>query len=60
MSIWQDLVDEHGFPARYASVKRFMATLRVEAPRDAHPVIETPPGEEGRPTSAMVRWCATR
>ena len=47
MSVWQDLVDVHGFPSSYASVKRFVAKLREEAPRDAHPVIETPPGEEG-------------
>ena len=25
MAIWQDLVDDHGFPARYASVRRFVA-----------------------------------
>jgi transposase len=48
MSIWQDLVDDHGFVAGYASVKRFVAKLREEAPRDAHPVIETAPGEEGQ------------
>jgi len=48
MSIWQDLVDDHGFSAKYASVKRFIAKLREEAPRDAHPVIETGPGEEGQ------------
>ena len=23
MAIWQDLVDDHGFPGRYASVRRF-------------------------------------
>ncbi len=28
MAIWQDLVDGHGFPARYASVRRFVAALR--------------------------------
>ena len=48
MSIWQDLVDDHGFPSSYASVKRFVVKLRDEAPRDAHPVIETAPGEEGQ------------
>jgi transposase len=48
MSIWQDLVDDHGFPSSYASVRRFVAKLRTEAPRDAHPVIETAPGEEGQ------------
>jgi transposase len=48
MAIWQDLVDDHGFASAYASVKRFVAKLRAEAPRDAHPVIETAPGEEGQ------------
>jgi transposase len=48
MSIWQDLVDDHGFSASYASVKRFVAKLREEAPREAHPVIQTAPGEEGQ------------
>ena len=45
--IWQQLVDEHGFPARYASVRRFVATLR---PRDVEPrvVIRTEPGEEAQ------------
>jgi hypothetical protein len=28
MAIWQDLVDDHGFKGKYASVKRFMARLR--------------------------------
>ena len=28
MAIWQDLVDDHGFPAGYASVRRFVSTLR--------------------------------
>jgi hypothetical protein len=30
MAIWQDLVDDHRFPGRYASVKRFVATLERE------------------------------
>jgi hypothetical protein len=25
MAIWQDLVDDHGFPAGYASVRRYVA-----------------------------------
>jgi hypothetical protein len=28
MAIWQDLVDDHGFGARYVSVRRFVLTLR--------------------------------
>src|SRR5438034_1800484 len=27
-AIWQDLVDQHGFAARYASVRRFVITMR--------------------------------
>jgi transposase len=48
MAIWQDLVDDHGFPGRYASVRRFVAKLRGQQPPDAHPVIVTAPGEEGQ------------
>jgi transposase len=47
-SIWQDLVDDHGFAAGYASVRRFVGRLRAVAPREAHPVIETAPGEEAQ------------
>ena len=32
VAIWQDLVDDHGFPARYASVRRFVVALRGSAP----------------------------
>lgn len=48
MAIWQDLVDDHGFASGYASVRRFVVKLRGESPREAHPVIETAPGEEGQ------------
>ena len=48
MAIWQDLVDDHGFPARYASVRRFVRTLRDAAPLEARVVITTAPGEEGQ------------
>ncbi len=48
MAIYQDLVDDHGFTARYASVRRFVATLRVEGPSDARVVITTAPGEEAQ------------
>ena len=46
MAIWQDLVDDHGFPAQYASVKRFVGTLRGATTPEARVVIETAPGEE--------------
>ncbi len=48
MAIWRDLVDDHGFPAQYASVRRFVVTLRGAATPAAHPVITTAPGEEGQ------------
>lgn len=45
---WQDLVDGHGFRARYASVRRFVAALRGSPPVEARVVIATAPGEEGQ------------
>jgi transposase len=48
MAIWQDLVDDHGFPARYASVRRFVGHLRGRAPAEARVVITTAPGDEGQ------------
>jgi transposase len=48
MAIWQDLVDDHGFSARYASVRRFVLTLRGTYAPDARVVITTAPGEEGQ------------
>ena len=46
-SIWQELVDQHGFPGGYESVKRFVRKLRPSTPV-AHPRIATAPGEEGQ------------
>jgi hypothetical protein len=48
MAIWQDLVDDHGFVARYASVRRFVVTLRGAAPAETRVVITTASGEEGQ------------
>ena len=48
MAIWRDLIDDHGFPAQYASVRRFVLALRGQRPAAAHPVIVTAPGEEGQ------------
>jgi hypothetical protein len=47
MAIWQDLVDTHGFAARYASVRRFVHTIRATVP-EPHAVITTAPGEEAQ------------
>jgi transposase len=48
VAIWQDLVDDHGFPARYASVRRFVVQLRGSVRPDARVIITTAPGEEGQ------------
>ena len=48
MVIWQQLVDEHGFAARYASVRRFVATLRGPSAVEQRVVIRTEPGEEAQ------------
>jgi transposase len=54
MAIWQDLVDDHGFPARYASVRRYVLTLREQTPADARVVITTGPGEDYGEPAVMV------
>jgi transposase len=62
MAIWQDLVDDHGFAGRYASVRRFVAKLRGQPAVDARVVITTPPGEESQVDygdGPMVRHAAT-
>jgi transposase len=48
VAIWQDLVDDHGFRAAYASVRRFVLKLRGSTPVEARVVITTAPGEEGQ------------
>ena len=47
VSIFQDLVEEHGFAHRYNSVKRFVATLRQREP-ERFDVLEFLPGEEAQ------------
>ena len=46
-AIWQDLVDDHGFTGRYASVKRFVRNLHGGSV-EPRAVIVTPPGEEAQ------------
>ena len=48
MVIWQDLVDDHGFPAGYASVRRFVSTIRQQPAVAARVVIASAPGEEAQ------------
>lgn len=47
MSIYQDLVEQHGFEHAYNSVKRFVAKLRVRDP-ERFDVLEFLPGEEAQ------------
>jgi hypothetical protein len=54
VAIWQDLVDDHGFTARYASVRRFVLTLRATSSAEARVVITTAPGEDYGESSVMV------
>jgi transposase len=58
MGIWQDLVDRHGFPSGYQSVKRYVRKLRGAGSAEARAVIRTQPGEECQVdygTGPMVR-----
>jgi hypothetical protein len=48
MSIWQELVEKHGFTARYAAVQRFVRGLHDVVSSEARVVIETQPGEEAQ------------
>jgi transposase len=47
VSIYQDLVEAHGFAHRYNSVKRFVAGLKTRAP-ERFDVLEFLPGEEAQ------------
>ncbi len=47
VSIYQDLVEQHGFEHRYNSVKRFVHTLRAREP-ERFDVLEFLPGEEAQ------------
>lgn len=47
VSIYQDLVERHGFTHAYNAVKRFVAKLKQRAPQ-RFDVLEFPPGEEAQ------------
>jgi transposase len=47
VSIYQDLVETHGFAHAYNSVKRFVGRLKARAP-ERFDVLEFPPGEEAQ------------
>jgi hypothetical protein len=56
MAIWQDLVDDHGFTARYASVRRFVVTLRGTSSPEARVVIATAPGFQGISDTVLTQF----
>ena len=61
MAIWQDLVDDHGFPAQYASVRRFVRKLRgAQRARGAPGDRDRAGRRRRRSTTATARWCGTR
>ena len=47
VSIYQDLVERHGFAHRYNSVKRFVRALKAREP-ERFDVLESLPGEESQ------------
>jgi transposase len=47
-AIWQDLVDDHGFTAGYASVRRFVRQVRGASTPEARVLIATAAGEEAQ------------
>jgi transposase len=47
-AIFQDLVTEYGFGARYNTVRRFIFKLQGQPEREVHPVIVTEPGQEAQ------------
>lgn len=48
MAIYQDLVDDHGFEAKYASVMRYVRRLHGATGPKPSGVIQTEPGEEAQ------------
>ena len=48
VAIYQQLVDELGYAGSYEGVKRYVRSLRGMRTPEAHPVIETSPGQEAQ------------
>jgi hypothetical protein len=48
MSIWQELVDRHGFAGNYQSVRCYLRKLDGRRSPEARVVIRTAPGEEAQ------------
>jgi transposase len=47
-AIYQTLVEDHSYAHSYESVKRYVRKVRGRRKPEAHPVIETEPGQEGQ------------
>ena len=61
MSVWQGLVDQHGFPGAYESVKRFVQKLRGKtSPEACALILSLPRARSRRSTTARVPWSAVR
>ena len=58
MGIWQDLVDVHGFPGGYQSVKRYVRKLRGTGSGEARPSSRPSQVKSARWTTGLVPWCA--
>ena len=56
--IWQDLVDEHGFPHQYHSVRRFVSKLTAATPLPFRR-LECGPGEEVQVDFGQGGWVLT-
>ena len=56
--IWQDLVDEHGFPQQYHSVRRFVSKLTAATPLPFRR-LECGPGEEVQVDFGQGGWVLT-
>ena len=60
MSIWQELVDGHGFGGAYESVKRYVRKLRGHHRRKRARSFRPRPAKKRRSTTEPARWCAIR
>jgi hypothetical protein len=58
MTIWQDLVTEHGFRSSYQSVQRFVRKQQVTQGQQTRVVIHTAPGEEAQVDYGTGPWFA--
>ena len=56
--IWQDLIDEYGFAAKYQSVRRYVARLQQKTPQLVRRM-EVAAGEEGQVDFGTGAWITT-